>query len=140
MKYGEKEIRKAEIESWPNPCPEHDYTIEISSPEFTCLCPRSGYPDFATIKITYVPDRFIVELKSLKLYLNGYRDQYISHEEATNKIFSDLMKVLSPRTIKVEGDFHPRGNVHTVIKVEGGTKELLEQVSTSLSTDLDQLQ
>jgi len=140
MKYGEKEIRKAKLESWPNPSPERDYTIEISFPEFTCLCPRSGYPDFATIRITYVPDRFIVELKSLKLYLNGYRDQYISHEEATNKIFSDLMKVLSPRTIKVEGDFHPRGNVHTVIKVEGGTKELLEQVSTSLSTDLDQLQ
>jgi 7-cyano-7-deazaguanine reductase len=118
MKYGEKE---AELESWPNPCPERDYDIEISFPEFTCLCPKSGYPDFATIGITYVPDRFIVELKSLKLYLNSYRDRYISHEEATNKIFSDLMEVLSPHYIKVEGDFHPRGNVHTVIKVEGGS-------------------
>jgi 7-cyano-7-deazaguanine reductase len=121
MKYGEKEIRKVRLESWPNPCPERDYDIEISFPEFTCLCPRSGYPDFATIRITYVPDRFIVELKSLKLYLNSYRDQYISHEEATNKIFSDLKKILSPRIIKVEGDFHPRGNVHTVVKVEGGS-------------------
>jgi 7-cyano-7-deazaguanine reductase len=120
MKYGEKEIKKAEIELWPNPCPERDYTIEISFPEFTCLCPKSGYPDFATIRIIYVPDRFIVELKSLKLYLNGYRDQYVSHEEAANKIFSDLTESLSPRTIKVEGDFHPRGNVHTVIKIEGG--------------------
>jgi len=121
MKHGEKETRRAELESWPNPCPERDYTIEISFPEFTCLCPRSGYPDFATIRITYVPDLSIVELKSLKLYLNSYRDRYISHEEATNKIFSDLMKVLLPRTINVEGDFHPRGNVHTVIKVEGGS-------------------
>jgi len=121
IKYGEKEIRKAELESWPNPCPERDYAIEISFPEFTCLCPRSGYPDFATIRITYVPDRFIVELKSLKLYLNSYRDRYISHEEATNKIFSDLEEILSPRIIKVEGDFHPRGNVHTVVKVEGGS-------------------
>ena len=105
IKYGEKEIRKAELESWPNPCPERDYAIEISFPEFTCLCPRSGYPDFATIRITYVPDRFIVELKSLKLYLNSYRDRYISHEEATNKIFSDLEEILSPRIIKVEGGF-----------------------------------
>jgi len=121
MKYGEKKIQRAELESWPNPYPERDYTIEISFPEFTCLCPRSGYPDFATIKIIYVPDQFIVELKSLKLYLNDYRDQYISHEEATNKIFSDLMKILSPRTIRLEGDFYPRGNVHTVIRVEGGS-------------------
>ena len=140
MKYGEKEIRKAELESWPNPYPERDYTIEISFPEFTCLCPRSGYPDFATIKIIYVPDQFIVELKSLKLYLNGYRDRYISHEEATNKIFSDLTEVLSPRTIKVEGDFHPRGNVHTVIKVEGGSNAKGTRDRTLSSTGLDQRQ
>ena len=140
MKYGEKEIKNAGLESWPNPCPERDYTIEISFPEFTCLCPRSGYPDFATIRITYVPDRFIVELKSLKLYLNGYRDQYISHEEATNKIFSDLTEVLSPRTIKVEGDFHPRGNVHTVIKVEGGSSAKGTRERTLSSTGLDQRQ
>ena len=122
VKYGEKEIKDATLESWPNPCPEREYTIEISFPEFTCLCPKSGYPDFATIAIVYVPDKVIVELKSLKLYLNSYRNRYMSHEEATNRIFSDLLDVLSPCTIKVQGDFHPRGNVHTVIKVEGGSK------------------
>ncbi len=122
MKYGEEEIKKAELEPWPNPSRERDYTIDISFPEFTCLCPRSGYPDFATIRIHYVPDESIIELKSLKLYLNKFRQVYISHEEATNRIFSDLFKVLSPKFLRVEGDFHPRGNVHTVIKVEDGNK------------------
>nr|HDN01240.1 NADPH-dependent 7-cyano-7-deazaguanine reductase QueF [Deltaproteobacteria bacterium] len=140
MKYGEKKIKRAELEPWPNPYPERDYTIEVSFPEFTCLCPKSGYPDFATIKIIYVPDRFIVELKSLKLYLNDYRDRYMSHEEATNKIFSDLMKTLSPRIIKLEGDFHPRGNVHTVIKVEGGSNAGETRDGTLSSIGFDQRQ
>ena len=118
MKYGEKEIKEAVLEPWPNPSPENDYTVEITFPEFTCLCPRSGYPDFATIKIKYVPDKFIVELKSLKLYLNSFRSQYISHEESTNKIFNDLMKILCPKKLSVIGDFHPRGNAHTIVKVE----------------------
>ncbi|WP_456430751.1 preQ(1) synthase [Thermosulfuriphilus sp.] len=118
MKYGEEAILKARLEPWENPFPERDYTIEITFPEFTCLCPRSGYPDFATIKITYVPDRLIVELKSLKLYLNRYRNEYISHEAATNKIYSDLYELLKPRYLKVIADFHPRGNVHTVITVD----------------------
>ncbi len=118
MKYGEKEIKNAKLEPWPNPSPERDYTINISFPEFTCLCPRSGYPDFAEIKIEYIPDKFIVELKSLKLYLNSFRDTYISHEEATNIIFAELKKKLAPRSLKVVGDFFPRGNVHTVITVE----------------------
>ncbi len=118
MKYGEKEIKEAVLEPWPNPSPENDYTVEITFPEFTCLCPRSGYPDFATIKIKYVPDKFIVELKSLKLYLNSFRSQYISHEESTNKIFNDLMKILGPKKLSVIGDFHPRCNVHTIVKVE----------------------
>jgi 7-cyano-7-deazaguanine reductase len=117
-RYGEEAIAKARLEPWPNPSPERDYTIEISFPEFTCLCPRSGYPDFAKILISYVPDRYIVELKSLKLYLNSYRNSYISHEEATNRIFADLKECLNPKRLKVVGDFHPRGNVHTVITVE----------------------
>ncbi len=117
-RYGEEAISKARLEPWPNPSPEQDYTIEISFPEFTCLCPRSGYPDFAKILISYVPDRYIVELKSLKLYLNSYRNSYISHEEATNRIFADLKACLNPKRLKVVGDFHPRGNVHTVITVE----------------------
>ncbi len=117
LKYGEKEIEEAKLEAWPNPYPERDYVIEITFPEFTCLCTRSGYPDFATIKIKYIPDKYIVELKSLKLYLNKYRNTYMSHEEATNRIFSDLNELLKPRFLEVIGDFNPRGNVKTIIKV-----------------------
>jgi len=117
MKYGEKSIRKARLEIWDNPSLERDYEIVIGFAEFSCLCPRSGYPDFAAINITYVPDAKIVELKSLKLYLNGFRDVYISHEESTNRIFSDLEKKLKPRFLEVIGDFNPRGNVKTVIRV-----------------------
>ncbi|ACD66473.1 MAG TPA: NADPH-dependent 7-cyano-7-deazaguanine reductase QueF [Sulfurihydrogenibium sp.] len=117
MKYGEKEILEAKLEPWPNPYPERNYTIDITFPEFSCLCPRSGYPDYATIKIIYIPDQYIVELKSLKLYLNKYRNQYISHEEATNKIYEDLYNLLKPRKLEVIGDWNPRGNVKTIIKV-----------------------
>ena len=117
MRYGEKAIKMARLELWDNPCSEKDYEINISFSEFTCLCPRSGYPDFATITIKYVPDRKIVELKSLKLYLNSFRNMRISHEEATNKIYSELEKKLKPRFLEVTGDFNPRGNVKTVIRV-----------------------
>jgi 7-cyano-7-deazaguanine reductase len=117
LKYGEKEIQEAKLEPWENPYPDRNYTIDITFPEFTCLCPRSGYPDFATIKIRYIPDKYIVELKSLKLYLNKYRNQYISHEEATNKIYDDLYNLLKPRFLEVIGDWNPRGNVKTIIKV-----------------------
>ncbi len=120
MKYGQRAISEAVLEPWPNPSKERDYLVEISFPEFTCLCPRSGYPDFATILIKYVPDEFIVELKSLKLYLNSFRDRHVSHEEATNRIFSDMLEAIKPKTLKVTGDFHPRGNVHTVITVREG--------------------
>lgn len=116
-KYGEIDIEEAALVPWDNPSPERDYTIDISFPEFTCLCPRSGYPDFATIRIVYVPDRFVVELKSLKLYLNSYRSKSISHEGSTNRIFSDLEEVLKPKKLEVTGDFNVRGNVKTVIKV-----------------------
>jgi len=117
LKYGEKEILEAKLEPWENPYPDRDYEIDITFPEFSCLCPRSGYPDYATIKIKYIPDKYIVELKSLKLYLNKYRNQYISHEEATNKIFDDLYNLLRPRFLEVVGDWNPRGNVKTIIKV-----------------------
>jgi 7-cyano-7-deazaguanine reductase len=117
MKYGEKTIKKAVLEIWDNPATERDYEINITFQEFTCLCPRSGYPDFATIKISYVPDKKIVELKSLKLYLNSFRDIYISHEESANKIFSEIQKKLKPRFLEITGDFNPRGNVKTVVKV-----------------------
>lgn len=114
---GEENIKKAKLEAWKNPCPEKDYTIDISYPEFTCLCPRSGYPDFATVRVTYVPDKKVVELKSLKLYLNSFRTEHISHEAATNAIFDELNNVLKPRRLEVIGDFNVRGNVKTVIRV-----------------------
>ena len=115
MKYGQKAIKKAKLEIWDNPNPEKRYEIEINFPEFTCLCPRSGYPDFATIKVKYVPDKYVIELKSLKLYFNKFRNQYISHEAATNKIYDHIKKTIKPRYIEVTGDFTPRGNVKTVI-------------------------
>ncbi len=117
MKYGERAVKKARLEIWKNPYSERDYEVNISFPEFTCLCPRSGYPDFAVIKINYIPDKKIVELKSLKLFLNSFRGIYISHEEVTNKIYSELKKKLKPRFLEVIGDFNPRGNVKTVVKV-----------------------
>jgi 7-cyano-7-deazaguanine reductase len=117
MKYGKRAIKKAELELWDNPSPDRDYEINLSFPEFTCLCPRSGYPDFATVLVNYVPDRKIVELKALKLYLNSFRDTHISHEEATNAIYDELRKKLKPRKLEVVGDFNPRGNLKTVIRV-----------------------
>ncbi len=117
MRYGEEFVKKAELEVWDNPSPERNYEISIEFPEFTCLCPRSGYPDFATIKVNYMPAKKIVELKSFKLYLNGFRDVHISHEEVTNRIYEDLKSLLRPRYIEVIGDFNPRGNVKTVIRV-----------------------
>lgn len=117
MKYGEEAIKESTLEIWDNPHPEREYEINISFPEFTCLCPRSGYPDFATIKINYMPDKKIVELKSLKLYLNSFRNVYMSHEEVTNKIYSELEKRLKPRFLEVIGDFNPRGNVKTIVRV-----------------------
>jgi len=115
--YGEKEIGEIGLEAWKNPTPERDYTVEISYPEFTCLCPRSGYPDFATIRVEYTPDESLVELRSLKLYLNSYRGISISHEAVTNRIFTDIEELLKPRKLEVTGDFNVRGNVKTIIRV-----------------------
>jgi 7-cyano-7-deazaguanine reductase len=117
MRYGTKAIKKAKLEVWDNPSPERDYEINITFSEFTCLCPRSGYPDFATIRINYIPDKKIIELKALKLYLNSFRDVHISHEEITNRIYSEIEKALKPRFLEVVGDFNPRGNVKTIIRV-----------------------
>jgi 7-cyano-7-deazaguanine reductase len=123
MKYGEEAIKKACLEIWENPYPDRDYEIDINFPEFTCLCPRSGYPDFATIIIKYTPADKIVELKALKLYLNSFRDQHISHEEVTNRVFDMLQKKLKPRYLEVTGDFNPRGNVKTVVSVTSGARK-----------------
>jgi len=121
MKYGEKEIREFDINAeenyWPNQH-EKNYTINIDLPEFMCLCPRSGYPDFATISIEYVPSEKVVELKAIKLYINSFMYRHISHENSANEIYDTLMTNLKPRKMKLTADYNPRGNVHTVIKID----------------------
>lgn len=115
-KYGERAIQGGELITFPNPRVGRRYDIHITLPEFTCKCPFSGYPDFATIHLTYIPDQRVVELKALKLYINSYRDLYISHEESVNQILDDLVAACDPLEATVKGDFLPRGNVHTVIE------------------------
>ena len=104
-----------EIETFPNPTPERDYEIAFECPEFTCLCPLTAQPDFATIHITYVPDERCVELKSLKLYLWSYRDVGAFHEAVTNRILDDLVEVVGPRRMTVVGDFFVRDGIHTTV-------------------------
>lgn len=121
--YGAAAIRENRLERWPNPEPGRPYLVSMDLPEFTCLCPRSGFPDFALVKIRYQPRDWIVELKSLKLYINGYRDRAISHEAAANQILSDLVALLEPRWMRVTADFNVRGNIKTVVRAEHGTRE-----------------
>lgn len=121
MKYGEKEILDFDINAaehyWPN---EHEknYTINIELPEFMARCPRSGYPDFATLKLTYQPDKKVIELKALKLYINSFINRYISHENAANEIYDTLFSKLEPKSMRLVADFNPRGNVHTIIEID----------------------
>jgi 7-cyano-7-deazaguanine reductase len=117
LKYGERLIAEGELITFPNPRVGRRYTVQITLPEFTCKCPFSGYPDFATIYLTYVPNERVVELKALKLYINSYRDRYISHEASVNQILDDFVAASDPLEVTVKGDFTPRGNVHTVIEV-----------------------
>jgi 7-cyano-7-deazaguanine reductase len=120
LRYGEKQIAESQLEAVPNPAADREYRIDLTCPEFTCLCPRSGFPDFATIYIAYVPNQTIVELKSLKLYINKYRGEYVFHEAVVNRILDDLVALLQPRWIEVVGDFNVRGNIHTVITSRHG--------------------
>ncbi len=108
----------SQLETFPNPNPERDYEIAFEAPEFTCLCPMTAQPDFATIRIRYVPDEKCVELKSLKLYLWSFRDEGTFHEAVTNRIANDLIAALAPRFIEVEGDFYIRGGIKTKVRVE----------------------
>nr|AEU10999.1 GTP cyclohydrolase [Nostoc sp. 152] len=117
IKYGEREIAEGKLITFPNPRVGRRYDINITLPEFTCKCPFSGYPDFATIYISYIPDERVVELKALKLYINSYRDRYISHEESANQILDDFVAACDPLAVTVKADFTPRGNVHTVVEV-----------------------
>jgi 7-cyano-7-deazaguanine reductase len=121
--YGTAAIRQNKLEQWPNPHPERPYLVSFDIPEFTCLCPRSGFPDFALIKVRYQPRDLIVELRSLKLYINGFRDMAISHEAAANQILNDLVTLLDPRWMRVTADFTVRGNIKTVVTAEHGCRE-----------------
>ena len=103
------------LETFKNPAPDRDYEIAFDCPEFTCLCPLTGQPDFAHFKIRYVPDQLCVELKSLKLYLWSYRNEGAFHEAVTNRILDDLVSAVKPRSITVEGDFFVRGGIGTVV-------------------------
>lgn len=105
------------LEVFSNPNPERDYEIRMECPEFTCLCPRTGQPDFAVIRILYVPDALCVELKSLKLYFWSFRNEGAFHEAVINRILDDLVKAVRPRRMEIEGDFYVRGGIHTVVKV-----------------------
>jgi 7-cyano-7-deazaguanine reductase len=104
------------LETFENPEKSRRYTIDFTCPEWTALCPRSGFPDFGTIQIVYEPRENCVELKSLKLYINAYRDRRIFHEGAVNQILTDLVKACDPWTMEVRGDFNVRGNIKTVIR------------------------
>ncbi|MDD2651985.1 MAG: preQ(1) synthase [Sulfurimonas sp.] len=121
MKYGEKIINEFDVEKdleiWPNQY-KRDYLIKMTLPEFSCLCPRSGYPDFATIYLEYTPDEWVVELKAIKLYINSFRDRHISHENGANEIYEVLERKLKPKYMKIVADYNPRGNVHTVIEID----------------------
>ena len=121
VKYGEKEILDFDINSeenfWPNDH-DKDYVIKIELPEFMAKCPRSGYPDFATIYLEYTPDKLVIELKALKIYINSFMFRHVSHENSANEIFDTLYSKLQPKWMKVVADFKPRGNVHTVIEID----------------------
>ena len=108
----------SDLETFANPRPEHDYTIRMRIPEFTCLCPKTGQPDFATLELEYVPDRTCVELKSLKLYIWSFRDRGAFHEAVTNEIADHLARAVAPRFLRLQARFKVRGGIHTRVIVE----------------------
>ncbi|MBI3819884.1 MAG: NADPH-dependent 7-cyano-7-deazaguanine reductase QueF [Planctomycetes bacterium] len=126
------------LETFPNPRPGREYEISFACPEFTCVCPKTGQPDFAIIRIWYCPEQLCVELKSLKLYLWSYRNEGAFHEEVTHRIFDDLVAALSPRWLLIEGDFYVRGGIHTAIRVGKGTipDESQERINCRRSHDV----
>ena len=111
-----REMKTPSIETWKNEYSDKDYTIEITTPEFTAICPKTGLPDFGTIQISYIPDEQCVELKSLKEYFLFYRDVGIFHEHVVNKILVDFVAACNPRRVEIVGDFHVRGGIKTVIR------------------------
>ncbi len=111
-------VDKNLLETFDNPYPQRDYEILITQPEFTSLCPKTGHPDFGTIKIRYIPDKKCIELKSLKLYLQTYRNEGVFYERLINRILDDLCEILEPRVMKIVGEFTPRGGISTTVTVE----------------------
>ena len=112
---GRRTTPSADLETFPNPAPGRDYTIRMRMPEFTCLCPRTGQPDFATLDLDYIPDQRCVELKSLKLYIWSFRDRGTFHEAVTNEIVDQLVGVLDPRFLRLTAHFHVRGGITTSV-------------------------
>jgi len=106
------------LETFANPTPERDYTIRMTIPEFSCLCPKTGQPDFATLKLEYVPDERCVELKSLKLYIWSFRNRGAFHEAVTNEILDDLVAVTAPRFMRLSAEFNVRGGIYTTVVAE----------------------
>jgi 7-cyano-7-deazaguanine reductase len=106
------------LETFVNPAPERDYTIRMTMPEFTCLCPKTGQPDFATLELEYVPNELCVELKSLKLYIWSFRDRGAFHEAVTNEILQDLVKATAPRFMRLQAKFNVRGGIYTSVIAE----------------------
>ena len=107
-----------ELETFDNPTPERDYTIRIQIPEFTCLCPKTGQPDFAELTLEYVPEKTCIELKSLKMYVWSYRDEGAFHEAVTNRILADLVAACSPRFMRLSAEFNVRGGIYTTVVAE----------------------
>jgi 7-cyano-7-deazaguanine reductase len=106
------------LETFANPQPERDYSIRMEIPEFTCLCPKTGQPDFATLRLEYVPDRLCLELKALKLYIWSFRDQGAFHEAVTNEILNDLVAACQPRFMRITAEFNVRGGIYTTVVAE----------------------
>lgn len=107
-----------QLETFDNPNPERDYTIRIDIPEFTCLCPKTGQPDFATFELEYVADKKCIELKSLKMYMWSFRNEGAFHEAVTNQILNDMVKACEPRFMRLSGEFNVRGGIYTSVIVE----------------------
>ena len=120
------------LETFENPQPERDYTIRIRVPEFTCLCPKTGQPDFAELTLEYVADKLCVELKALKMYVWSFRDEGAFHEAVTNKILSDLVETIQPRFMRLTADFNVRGGIYTTVVAEHRAKEWTPPVAVNL--------
>ena len=132
-KTGNPGNKKNALETFENPHPSRDYTIRIRIPEFTCLCPKTGQPDFATLHLEYIPNDLCIELKSLKEYISGYRNIGTYHEAVTNKILSDLEGVLHPRFIRLTAKFNVRGGIYTTViaeenRVNSNTSDLTDTI------------